>query len=418
MIRSRLKFTVQNLREKLWIKPLGNALLAVVAVFAAHFADGLPMQDIVPDIDSETIEKLLTIISASMLGVATFAVASMVSAYASAGGSATPRAFTLIISDGLSQTALSSFIGAFIFSIVGIISIKVGYFSIAGRFVLFVLTIAIFAWVVLTFVRWVDNIARLGRLGNTVEKVDAATRDAFRHWHRTAPLGGRPSSSLPEGGIDLYSEELGFIQQIDTGRLDKWANENDALIYVQSLPGAFIHPQRALLTVKPSTGDTMLDVKELLGAFVLAERRTYGSDPRFGLIVMSEIGSRALSPGINDPGTAIDIAIRMSRIIRDWSAAQDDKDAAQPQLERVFVPPLKACDLLEDAYAAISKDGVESVEVGIWIQRSLSLLARLPASDISRAALEQADLALARAKQELTFPHDLERIQRAHTSFP
>ncbi|WP_425412263.1 DUF2254 family protein [Neptunicoccus sediminis] len=85
-----------------------------------HFADTLPLRDIAPDIIIETVEKLLTEISASMHGVATFAVASLVSAYASAGGRATPRAFALIIADGMSQEALSSFIGAFIFSIVGI----------------------------------------------------------------------------------------------------------------------------------------------------------------------------------------------------------------------------------------------------------------------------------------------------------
>ncbi len=418
MIRSRLKFTVQQLREKLWIKPLRNAVLAVAVVFVAHLADGLPLQEIVPDISTETVEKLLTVISASMLGVATFAVASMVSAYASAGGSATPRAFALIISDGLSQEALSSFIGAFIFSIVGIIAIKVGYFDVAGRFALFLFTIAIFAWVVLTFVRWVDNIARLGRLGNTIEKVDAATREAFSHFHRTAPLGGRPVGAIPEGGVDLYSEELGFIQHIDIGCLDRWARDNDAVVYVRSLPGAFIQPQRALATIKPLAGETVLDMSDLLDAFVLAERRTYASDPRFGLIVMSEIGSRALSPGINDPGTAIDIVVRMARIIRDWSVAQDGDDSAQPQIERVFVPPLNPHDLLEDAYAAISKDGVGLVEVGIWLQRSLALLAQLPAPDISRAARDQADLAFARAEQELSFPHDLERVRRAHASVP
>ncbi|WP_323764363.1 DUF2254 domain-containing protein [Marinovum sp.] len=416
MIRSRLKITIRNLREKLWVKPLRNAVLAVAVVFVAHLADRLPLQEIVPDISTETVEKLLTVISASMLGVATFAVASMVSAYASAGGSATPRAFALIISDGLSQEALSSFIGAFIFSIVGIIAIKVGYFEVAGRFALFLFTIAIFAWVVLTFVRWVDNIARLGRLGNTIEKVDAATREAFDHFHNAAPLGGRPIGSLPEGGVDLYSEELGFIQHIDTGRLDKWAQQNEAVICVRILPGAFVHPQRALATIKPSAGQTVLELSELLDAFIVAERRTYASDPRFGLIVMSEIGSRALSPGINDPGTAIDIVVRMSRIIRAWSINEDAEASAQPQFERVFVPPLDPRDLLEDAYAAISKDGVGSVEVGIWLQRSLALLAQLPATEISQAAHEQAVLAFARAEQELSFPHDLERVRRAHAS--
>jgi uncharacterized membrane protein len=414
MFRNKIKFTIKNLKEKLWIKPLGYAFLAVLAVFVSRFADGLPIQSIVPDISVETIEKLLTVISASMLGVATFAVASMVAAYASAGSSATPRAFTLIISDGLSQTALSSFIGAFIFSIIGIVAIEIGYFAIAGRFVIFLLTISIFAWVVITFVRWVDNIARLGRMGNTIEKVDAATREAFRRWPRSAPLGGQPADKIPEGGLELYSEELGFIQQIDTGRLNRWANENDSLIYLQSLPGAFVHPQRKLLTVQSASANTVLDMTDLLSAFDLGDRRMFGNDPRFGLITMSEIGSRALSPGINDSGTAIDIVVRMSRIIRDWNSPQPDDEPIEPELERVFVTSLDLNNLLEDAYAAICRDGVGSTEVGIWIQKSLSWLVQTEDPDMRNAARKWADLSFERAQQEITFAHDLERVRHSH----
>ena len=74
MIRSKLKFTLRRLREKLWIKPIGYVLLAVAAVYLAQLTDRLPPSDLVPDISYETLDKLLSVISASMLGVATFAV--------------------------------------------------------------------------------------------------------------------------------------------------------------------------------------------------------------------------------------------------------------------------------------------------------------------------------------------------------
>ena len=61
---------------------------------------------------------MLSIIAASMLGVATFAVGSMVAAYSSVRSSATPRAFALVVADDVSKTALSTFIAAFIFSVI------------------------------------------------------------------------------------------------------------------------------------------------------------------------------------------------------------------------------------------------------------------------------------------------------------
>ncbi len=414
MIRSKLKFTLRRLREKLWIKPIGYVLLAVAAVYLAQLADRLPPSDLVPDISYETLDKLLSVISASMLGVATFAVTSMVSAYASASSTATPRAFVLVLADSLSQTALSSFIAAFIFSIVGTIAVKTQYLDVSGRFVMFLLILATFAWVILTFVRWVDNIARLGRMENTIERIEVATREAFGHWKPWAPLAGVPATGIPSGGVDLHSETLGFIQHVDMASLDDWADRNDAVIYLRSLPGALITARRPLLTVRHSQKDTVLDMSELLDAFVLAPRRSYATDPRFGLVALSEIGSRALSPAVNDPGTAIDIVVRAARILCDWQSRPPEEDREDPTFVRVHVPSLRPQDLLEDAYAAIIRDGVGSVELDIWVQKSLGLLVREGGAAFEEPAAAQARLALDRAERELAFPPDFERVRRAH----
>lgn len=414
MLGSRLKFVIDRLQQKLWIKPLGYALLATSVIFLGHVADSLQRQEVVPDISPETIEKLLTVISASMLGVATFAVASMVSAYASAGGNATPRAFSLIIADGMSQTALSSFVGAFIFSIVGLIALKVGYFGLAGRFTLFLFTLVIFAWVVVTFVRWVDSIARLGRLGNTIGKVERATREAFAQWPAHAPLGAAAASREFNEGIDVFTDECAFIQHIDVESLDEWAGNNGAEVFVYSHPGALVDPSRPLAKVYFEGEQGERDFDPVREAFILDDSRSYSFDPRFGLIALSEIGSRALSPGINDPGTAIDVAVRMSKIIRDWDT-QKTMDNTMANLKNVFVKSLDAGEIVEDAFAAISKDGVSSVEFGVWLQKSLGLLMPGTSHGLSSAAKQQAQLCLERARMTLDFPHDIQRIERAHT---
>jgi hypothetical protein len=92
--------------------------LSTTTVFLAKTVDIPEIGRIVFDVNQNSVETLLTIISASMLVIATFAVASMVAAYASASNTATPRSSSLVISDDVSQNALSTFIGAFIYSIV------------------------------------------------------------------------------------------------------------------------------------------------------------------------------------------------------------------------------------------------------------------------------------------------------------
>lgn len=73
----------------------------------AHLADRVVVDGSVREVTLTSVVELLKIVAASMLAIATFAVASMVSAYASAGQTATARAFPLVVAD-VSQNALPS----------------------------------------------------------------------------------------------------------------------------------------------------------------------------------------------------------------------------------------------------------------------------------------------------------------------
>ena len=182
------RFYLARLRESLWFKPLISCLLSLFAALVAGLADRFAPIQSLPNVSSESIETLLAITAASMLIIAVFAVGSMLSAYASASNSATPRSFPLVVADDVSQNALSTFIGAFIFSIVALSAILNGFYSQAGRLILFLILIFVFALVILSFVRWVDRIARLGQMDNTIDKVETATS-------REPPSIQRPSAT-------------------------------------------------------------------------------------------------------------------------------------------------------------------------------------------------------------------------------
>jgi uncharacterized membrane protein len=249
-MKRRHIYCVLQLRKRLWAKPLLYCVIAVTASFIAQAADYSSIGDIVPEISPDTIQTLLTIISSSMLAVATFAVGSMLASYASASGSATPRAFELVLADDVSQTALSSFIGAFIFAIVSIVALKTGFYDRGGLFILFVLTLAIFAWVVLTFVRWVDNIARLGRLGTTIGKVETAALSSLMERRNVPFLGGiEKNTATALDGAKVFCDAIGYVQQIDVPALHAIAKKHNIHIMIDALPGSFVSPGRALVTL-------------------------------------------------------------------------------------------------------------------------------------------------------------------------
>ncbi len=408
----RLRLLLNRIRERLWVRPLAVCLLSIAMAFVARLADGTGLARFVPDVKLESTEKLLSIMAASMLVIATFSVASMVSAYASASSNATPRSYTLVIADDGSQNALSTFIGAFIFSIVAITAAHNSYFAKAGQFVLFSLTIIVFGIVILTFVRWVDRIAHLGRLGSIIDRVEKAAADAIRHRRRAPTLR---ALSPPSGirGDPVFSSRVGYLQHVDVAALQAWAETAGTRVDVAALPGTFVAPGRPLAFVLDGSDPRCADRDDLVDAFQIGDDRRFEQDPRFGLVVLSEIAGRALSPAINDPGTAIDIIGTMVRLFTLWCepVAADDRLAVKH--DRVTVPELSIRDLFDDAFTVIARDGAGAVEVLVRLQKALNALAASGDAEMRAAANHHGRLALKRAEARLDLDEDLAAVRAA-----
>lgn len=405
----RVRFFYSRFREKLWVKPLGMCLLSIAAAFAAKFADGTSLAQIVPGIAAESVDTLLSIMASSMLVIATFSVASMVSAYASAGSTATPRSFTLVVADDASQNALSTFVGAFIFSIVAITAMKNGFFGTAGLFILFVLTVFVFATVIITLIGWVDRIARLGRVGSTIDQVEVATAGALERRRDAPNLGGVAIQSQSRGEA-VFASTVGYVQHIDMAALQAWAEEQRARVVVAALPGTFAAPDQVLAYVMSErTAD--LDCQAVASSFQVGGNRLFDDDPRFGLVVLSEIAGRALSPGINDPGTAIDVVGTLVRLLALWGEPAKDPAGSAPVFDRIEVPEISARDLFDDAFTATARDGAGVVEVAVRLQKALRSLASLDDANMHEAAKQHSRLALKRAERAMDVEEDLAVIR-------
>ncbi|MGJ9420346.1 DUF2254 domain-containing protein [Massilia sp. CMS3.1] len=410
----QLQFLLQRYRERLWIKPVIACVLSVAGVLLAHLADSISIDWKVPEIAQGSVIDLLKIIAASMLGVATFAVASMVSAYASTGQSATARAFPLVVADDTSQNALSIFVGAFIFAIVALSATTNDYFGKAGRFTLFVLTVLTIVIVVLVFVRWVDSIARLGRLGAVIAKVEQATAEAMSRRRQHPCLGGMVAVG-PPCGLAFHTDASGYLQRVDMPALQRLAAHNKVRITLAVLPGAMIVPSRPLgYVLQDSTDSGPVEVALLRKAFTVGPLRRFDDDPRFGLVVLAEIGCRALSSGINDPGTAIGILGSLHRLFADWVSPAEP---ATPEYERIEVPPLSLDDMFDDVFPALARDGAGLIEVAMRVQRVLGELCRCNHAQLSTIAQRHAALAMARAERALDFPPDLALLRRQFADY-
>ncbi|WP_026179740.1 DUF2254 domain-containing protein [Hahella ganghwensis] len=412
-MRERIRFYLNRLGERLWLKPLISCVLSISGAFIAKLADHYGMAAFTPEITPESVVSLLTVMSNSMLVIATFSVASMLSAYTSASNTATPRSFALVIADDVSQNALSVFVGAFIYSIVALVSIKNGYYDKAGHFTLFVLTLLVFAIVIITFVHWVDRVARLGRLGPTIIKVERATREAIKRRKQLPRLGGQRIDGTVDKGEALCSDRIGYVQRIDMDILQKHAEDGDYSLIVAALPGTFVARDCPLLYVKDR--DPISDQDVLKSAFIIGPDRTFDEDPGFGIKVLSEIACRALSESVNDPGTAIDVISAQLRLLCFYSRPVDETDEKEPpvRFNRVYVPELSSRCLFESAFRAISRDGAGKVEVVSKLLAALCSLSCGGDGEVQRLAKQHGRDLLVRAEKMMLHERDLESVREA-----
>lgn len=408
-------FLINRLRERLWFRPALFSVGSVIAIFAAGLVDGSGFGAWLPDIDRGTVETLLSILAASMLVIATFAVGSMVAAYTSATQSGTPRSFKLVLRDDISQLAHSTFIAAFIFSVIARVTLDEGYFEDSGYFTIFAEAMGMFALVVLVFVYWVDSIARLGLLGPVIDRAERATRLVLQQNRRRPYLGGVPvNGELPEG-LSVTSEIVGCVQEINVEDLHKWAHKHDARVRVVALPGSFLAPRAEMARVwfrGPPPAD--IDLSGAAACFTVDNDRVFDQDPRFGFVVLSEIAMRALSPAVNDPGTAIKVLQTMVRLLDEWRQPIPPGFIETPW-DRVEVPAVDVGRLFDDAFTGIGRDGAGMVEVGVDLQRSLATLADSHDPAMAEAARYHRGLALARAEQALNVSRDVDLVRKAST---
>ena len=407
-------WVLNRIMRQLWWQAGLYALLGLVTALAATGAERWVSINLPFEVSREAVDSLLNIIASSMLAVTTFSLGAMTSAFGAATSNVTPRATKLLMEDRVTHNVLSSFIGAFLFSIVGIIVLKTGSYGETGRAVLFVITIGVIGLVVFQLLRWINHLISLGRVGSTLDQLEAVTDAALKQRQQSPWLGCQlwpEDTTPPKGARAICADSIGHVQFINVEALSALCEAHGLTAWIAINTGNFIYRGTPVLWIKGEGSEPHEDLDaKLVEQFVIAAARSFEQDPRFGLMVLAEVASRALSPATNDPGTALDVIGRLTRLLSDWSDGREDVPVEYP---RLHLRPLSQDDLFEDAFMLIARDGAGLVEIQLRLQKSLNALQALGSPEFRTAARHQAQMALRRGLKALSDEQDIERLKQA-----
>jgi uncharacterized membrane protein len=408
----KLHLIWRRLDGNLWFRPTIWSLAAIAVALMASLANRWELPRGLPNIGQPALEGLLTIIATSMLTVSTFSLSILVSAFASASSSATPRATRLVMADDSAQHAISAFIAAFIFAMVALTALGLDYYGDTGRFVLLVFTIYVLGYLLLALLRWIDTLSKLGRMSHTITTVENAALPPLRAWFREPALGARADApvSVPSG-VRVHGTRTGWLQYIDLAALQQMADSLEALVHVRVRPGDFLAPTTVLAVIDGPTAPDSGVLQKLAQAFAVGRDRTEEQDPRFGLVILSEIAQRALSPAVNDPGTAVVVAGVLTRLLIDGTHRPDDEEPPDTRYDRVTLVPVDEDAMLRDVFEPIARDGAHMLEVALALQKALALVADNTAGSMQEAALVEAARAGDHARHGLRLKRERETLE-------
>ena len=408
---SRRLWIALQLTRRIWFRASLFSVLAIVTALIGIALSPYIPSDLPAKIGADAVDHILGIIASSMLTVTTFSLSIMVQAYSAATSNVTPRATRLVMEDSTTQNVLSTFVGSFLFSLVGIIVLSTGAYGAQGRVVLFASTIIVIILIVGTLVRWIDHLSGLGRVGETTRRVEEVAAKAMRERHQHPYMGGQHFDAaviVPPLARPVHGTKIGYVQHVDFSALSDMTEEGEGRIYVNVIPGQFVDPTQPLAWAFAIEDEDQ--EKAIRNCFSIADERSFDQDPRFGASVLAEIASRALSPGINDPGTAIDVIGRAVRTLAIWA---EPVETIRPLYSTVFVPELCLSDLFDDLFSPIARDCASVIEVMLRLQKALLMLARIGGNRYRVEAERHAAEALQRAEAALPIEADKQRVRDA-----
>lgn len=411
----RLRIWLSDPANRVWLAPAVAVVLGVGLSLGAWLLNDVAAPDAVPDVTADSLDTMLSILASSMLAVATFSLGIMVSAFTAASTSATPRATELVMRDESTRTAIGAFIGAFAYAVVAKTALSVEVYGPVGRALLFGATLAVLALVAVRLVMWVRTLSTLGRMDDTLARIQEAAGGALRAHRREPYLGG---VRAPDGtllGDEVRCRRVGYLTHIDMAAVAAAAEAAGAVCHVRVRPGAFVEPG----TVLAVTEGGPVDADRVARAFVVGSRRSFDQDPRFGFIVLSEVAQRALSPAVNDPGTAIRVLAITTELLVATSPDGDPEQPVPARFTSVTVPPLDEGELVTESFAPVARDGAAVFEVAMRLQKLLAAVAAHNPGPMADAAVAGARESLERSLPALVLERERARLEDAHRAgFP
>ncbi len=359
---------------------------------------------------------LLGAVVSSTIGVAGTVFSITIAALSLAAGQMGPRLLRNFVKDRGNQVTLGAFLGTFSYALMVLRTVRTQDEGVFVPHISLTFGILLAFMCVGTLIYFVGHMA--GRI-NVDTVIGLVSEDVKSAIYRLT-LDEAGPSPLPadfwRGAIPVLDERSGYLQQLDSSGLARWAADNDVLVQLLVRPGDYVFPGApiALITRRVDGCESAI-----VAATALGGQRGSAMDLEFPIRQLVEVAVRALSPGINDPHTAISVIDRLGASLCDLAPRQLSTGVVMYEDRPVlFVPDIDYDGLVDAMFHMIRQNGSTSTAVLIRILGILTAAVNVERNECRRKTLRRhADLVLSGARRDIGTPEDLAAVEGYHAAF-
>ncbi len=359
---------------------------------------------------------LLGMVASSAIGVAGTVFSITIAALSLAAGQMGPRLLRNFTRDRGNQATLGSFLGTFAYALTVLSSVRT---TDEGSFVpATALTVAILLafLCVAMLVFFVGHMAGRINVDTVIALVSEDLEAAIRRLTSSAPPQPPPPVSFWDGAAVVVDPRHGYLQELDAAGLADWAAAHGTAIRLLVGAGDHVFPGAPIALVQPQASGA---AEAIRAATALGGQRVSSADLEFAVRHLVEVAVRALSPGINDPHTAISVLDRLGTALCGLAGlhllSSVELRGGQPAL---VVPGTSYGGLTDAMLHMIRQNAAGSPSVLIRMLDVLTFVLSVEADAGRIGHLQRhADLVLGDAQRAAMAPEDLADLAGRHRRF-
>jgi uncharacterized membrane protein len=366
------------LTHSIWVLPSLGIVAALIAMRFTNYVDVMMAAE--SNIDPEVMRTLLGTLAASMFTVIVFVCSALLIAIQLASAQLTPRIIAFVFRDAAIKFALTLFVFIFTFSLALLIRIR-GMVPLVSSYVAaygFIFSLVVFLYLV-------DHLGKMLRPSGALRIVGSLGRRVIeevysRGFDRSPQMApGHETITHHQACRTILNPRDGAILAFDVDGLRELAESADCVLELVPQVGDYVAIGDPLFRVYG--GKTELTRDTLSQSVAVGQERTLQQDPRLAFRIMVDVASKALSPAINDPTTAVLALDQIHHMLRDVGGRSLDDERVRDKsgrLRLVYRTPDWA-DFVHLAVTEIRQFGGQSIQVARRLRAMLeNLIGSLP----------------------------------------